>query len=141
MLLDTRPAGPNKPLQMETQYIPSVQSTDAKGEIYARVVPTSFPREPQGDSVMLHRVTAYNRSALWEAVKSWLVGGPAATGVIDPQGAAVQTFPGKGGATWKIYTPSVTREMKVALDWKSLATAIAPDPTTFGFRWNDQLVD
>ena len=49
-------------LQMETQYIPSVQSTDEKGEIYARIAPTSFPRGPGGDSVVVHRITSYNKT-------------------------------------------------------------------------------
>ncbi len=50
MFLDTRPSQPNRPLQMETQYVPSVQSVDAKGQTYARIAPTSFPRGPAGDS-------------------------------------------------------------------------------------------
>jgi hypothetical protein len=28
----------------------------------------------------------------------------------------------------------------VAINWKSFATPIAPDPTTYGYKWNDQLV-
>jgi hypothetical protein len=140
LLLDSRPAGPNKPLQMETQYVPAVQANDAKGETWARVAPTSFPRNEKGESVVMHRVTAYDRKALWDAVKIWFDGGPAASGVIDPQGAAVSTFPGGGGATWQIYPPRTPREKKLPIDWKSFATPIAPDPTTYAFRWNDQLV-
>jgi hypothetical protein len=140
MLLDTRPAGPDKAFQMETQYIPAIESADAKGEIYARVAVTSFPRGPQGESAVLHHVTAYNKAALWDAVSAWFKGGPAASGVVDAQGAAVQSFPGNGGATWKIYTPSAPKEMRAALDWKSLATPVALDADTFGYRWNDQLV-
>jgi hypothetical protein len=140
MLLDSRPAGPNKPLQMETQYIPAIESADAKAEMYARIAPTSFPCDSQGDSILLHRVTAYNKTAMWDAVQKWFEGGPAASGVIDPQGAAVQTFPGNGGATWKIYAPSTSKEARIPLDWKSLATPVALDPTTYGYRWSDQLV-
>lgn len=140
MLLDTRPAGPNKPLQMETQYIPAVESADAKGELYARIADTAFPRDSQGDSVLLHRVTAYNKAALWDALDKWFEGGSAAPGLINPQDAAVQTFPGNGGATWKIYTEATSKEGRVPLDWKSLATPVALDPTTYGYRWNDQYV-
>ena len=88
MLLDTRPSEPNRALQMETQYVPSVQSMDAKGETYARIAPTSFPRGPGGDSVVVHRITSYNKKALWDAVKAWFEGGAPASGAIDPAGAS-----------------------------------------------------
>jgi hypothetical protein len=58
MFLDTRPSNPNRALQMETQYVPSVQATDNKGQTYARIAPTSFPRGPRGESAVVHRVTA-----------------------------------------------------------------------------------
>ncbi len=140
MFLDTRPSGPNRALQMETQYVPSAQSTDEKGEIYARIAPTSFPRGPKGESAVVHRVTAYNKKALWDAVEAWFEGGAPASGAIDPQGAAVHSFPGRGRATWKIYTPPVPREKKVPLAWDSFASPVALDSITYGFRWNDQLV-
>jgi hypothetical protein len=140
LLLDTRPAGPSKAVQMETQYVPAVQATDAKGETYARIAPTSFPRGPQGDSIVLHRITAYNKKALWDSLKTWFDGGAPATGVIDPQGASLSTFSAGGGATWKIYKPPVPKDQKVPIAWKSFATPIAPDPWTYGYHWNDQLV-
>lgn len=140
MFLDTRPSQPNRALQMETQYVPSVQSADKNGETYARIAPTSFPRGAQGDSAVVHRVTSYNKTALWDSVQSWFEGGPPASGIIDSEGASVHRFPGRGGATWKIYTPPVPREEKVPLAWTSFATPMAPDPHTFGFRWNDDLV-
>jgi len=140
MFLDSRPSGPNKALQMETQYVPSVQSVDKKGRIYARIAPTSFPRGPKDDSAVVHRVTAYNKKALWNKVKPWFEGGPPASGAIDPSGATVHTFPGRGGATWKIYTPPIPRDKKVPIAWNSFATPTAIDSITYGFRWNEQLV-
>ncbi len=140
MFLDTRPSNPNRALQMETQYVPAVLSTDAKGDICARIAPTSFPRGPQGESVVVHRVTAYNKKALWDAVKAWFEGGPAASGAIDPAEAVVHTFPGRGGATWRIYEPRTPREEKVPIAWTSFAAPFAPDPATFGYRWNYELV-
>jgi hypothetical protein len=140
MFLDARPSQPNRPLQMETQYIPSVQSVDAEGNTYARIAPTAFPRGPKGDSVVVHRVTSYNKKALWDAVQTWFKGGPPASGTINPQGSVIHTFPGRGGATWKIYTPSVAQKERVSLAWSSFATPMAHDPNTFGYRWNNQLV-
>ncbi len=106
MFLDTRPSQPDKPLQMETQYIPSVQAVDATGERYARIAPTSFPRGPHGESVLVHHATSYSKKALWDAVKAWFAGGPPAAGAVDIAGASVHDFPGRGGATWRIYTSS-----------------------------------
>jgi hypothetical protein len=139
MFLDSRPSGPNRALQMETQYIPSVLSTDKKGQTYARIAPTSFPRESNGDSAVVHRVTAYNRKALSDAVKAWFEGGPPASGAIDPKGAVVHTFPGRGRSTWKIYKPRASREQKVSIAWDSFASSMAPDSITYGFRWNYEL--
>jgi hypothetical protein len=140
MLLDSRPSNPNRALQMETQYVPCVQSEDAKGEIYARIAPTWFPCGPNGDSLVVHRVTSYNKQALWDAVKAWFAGGEPASGAINPQGAVVHQFSGRGRATWRIYANDVPKEKRVPLAWSSFATPMAPDPNTFGYRWNSQLV-
>ncbi len=140
MFLDSRPSKPNKPLQMETQYVPGVLSTDAKGETYARIAPTSFPRNPDGDSVVVHRITAYSKVALWDAVQSWFDGGAAASGAIDPKGASVHTFNGKGGSTWRIYPPNTPREKKVPLAWGSFANPVALNDTTYGYRWDKEMV-
>ncbi len=139
MFLDSRPSNPNRALQMETQYVPSVQATDKKGDLYARIAPTSFPRGPKGESAVVHRVTAYNKKALWDAVKAWFESGPPAGGAIDPKASVVHTFPGRGGATWRIYDRSVPREERTRIDWDSFATPMAIDPVTYGYRWNDQL--
>lgn len=140
MFLDTRPSDPNRALQMETQYIPAVQATDAKGDTYARIAHTSFPRSPQGDSRVVHQVTEYRRDALWDAVQAWFNGGPPADGRIDPAASVVNTFPGRGGATWRIYLSSTPREERVPIAWSSFATPFAPDPHTFGYRWDGQVV-
>jgi hypothetical protein len=139
LFLDTRPSAPNRPLQMETQYIPSIQAADNKGEIYARIAPTSFPRGARDESVVVHGVTSYSKQALWDAVKTWFDGGPPASGVVNPLGAAGHSFTGRGGATWKIYGPLIPRETKVPIAWNAFANPVAPDPSTFGYRWNYQL--
>lgn len=140
LFLDTRPAEPNKALQMETQHIPAYLSTDAKGAVYARIAPTLFPDNPDGDSVLVHRITAYSKGALWDGVKAWLEGGQAVSGAIDPKAARVHTFTGKGGATWQIYPPDTPRDKKVPLAWSSFATPAAVDDVTFGYRWSRQMV-
>jgi len=140
LFLDSRPSNPNKALQMETQYVPAFQATDVKGDTYARIAPTSFPRNENGDSVVVHRITAYSKASLWDAVKAWFDGGEAATGVIDPKGASVHTFSRKGGSTWQIYPPNTPREKKVTLAWSSFATPVTLDENTYGYRWNKEMV-
>ncbi len=140
LLLDSRPSEPNKAIQMETQYVPSVQSVDGQGQTYARIAPTAFPAQADGTSLLVHRVTAYNQDALWNDVQRWFEGGPAATGAVHAEGSATHTFKGDGGATWKIYTPTTPKEQQAPLAWKSFATPFAPDPLSYGYRWNADLV-
>jgi hypothetical protein len=140
MFLDSRPANPNRALQMETQYVPRAQATDSKGDTYARIAPTSFPRGPKDESVVVHRITAYTKKALWDAVETWFEGGPAASGAIDPRESVVHNFTGQGWATWRIYSYSEDRDQRVRIDWDSFAYPAAFDSTTFGYRWNEELV-
>ena len=139
-LLDSRPSNPNRALQMETQHIPSVQATDSQGVTYARVTPTQFPSDAQGESALVHRVTSYNRQALWDSVQTWFDGGPSVSGAINSDGAMLHEFSGRGGATWKIYPDGTERDDKTSLAWTSFATPFAPNRHTFGYRWNLQWV-
>ena len=140
MFLDARPSDPNRALQMETQYIPASQATDADGNRFARVAPTLFPVNADGETAVVHKVTSYRKAALWDDVERWFAGGEAATGTIDPEASVVHKFPGHGGATWRIYAQSSDREDRIPLDWKSFATPVAFADDTFGYRWNQKLV-
>jgi hypothetical protein len=125
---------------METQYIPCVQSVDAKGDRYARIAAVQFPRGPQGNSVLVHRITSYNRKALWDQVQAWFDGGPPTSGLINPAGAVVHRFSGKGAATWKIDTPHGPGKEEIPLNWDSFVTSNASDPNTFEYQFNSPLV-
>jgi hypothetical protein len=140
MLLDSRPSDPNRALQMETQYVPGIQSVDARGETYARIAPIFFPYAPNGESVVVHHVTSYNKKALWDEVKTWFEGGVEASGAIHPEGAILHKFSGKGGATWRIYPDGASKEERVPLAWNSFATPMAADSNTFGYRWDPKVV-
>ncbi len=138
LLLDSRPSNPNKAFQMETQYVPAALATGEQGETFARIAPTSFPIGPDGNTVVLHRLTSYKKSALWDGVQAWFAGGPAVNG-LNQAASHVQTFRPAGGSTWKIYDDKTPKEQKQTMDWKSFATPIAPDPTTYGYKWNEEL--
>jgi hypothetical protein len=139
MLLDSRPAGPNKAIQMETQHVPAVLTKDASGKEYARVAPTAFPTGPDGTSTVLHRLTAYKKAALWDDVQKWFNGGAPADGAIKADASVVHTFRTGGGSNWSIYPPGTKREEKVPLAWRDFATSFTPNPITFGYQWNKQL--
>lgn len=139
-LLDSRPSDPNKAFQMETQYVPAVVTTDAEGKTFARVAPTSFPVGPEGHSVVLHRLTSYSKQALWDGVKAWFDGGEPVSGAIDPAGAFVQHFKNDGGSTWRIYAEGTPKENRMPIDWKSFGTPFSPEPTTYGYQWDELLV-
>ena len=137
MLLDSRPMDPNMHLQMETQYIPCRMAVDAKGESYARIQPTSFPRNGKGDSVLLHRSSAYTKTALWDSVNAWFNGGPASKGVVATEGTFVRSFTGTGAATWQIRSGDDGKtQKKVPIVWDAFATPKAIDANTFGYSWN-----
>lgn len=135
-LLDSRPADPNRAVQMETQYIPCRVAADAQGVFYARIAPTYFPLGQDGTSVLVHRDTVYDRTAMWEPVSRWFQGGPPASGAISPSSAHVRTFSDRGYATWQIYLANPDgKETKVPIDWSAFATPTAMDPVTYGYRW------
>jgi hypothetical protein len=136
-LLDSRPSQPNKPFSMETAYVPAAVFEGANGESYMRTAVTQFPVDADGRCVVVHRATTYSKDALWNDVKRWFDGGAAASGSINPQGAALQKV-NDGGAGWKIWPPKKGEE-PVPLAWKTFATPFTPDPLSFGYRWNDQL--
>jgi hypothetical protein len=140
LLLDSRPAGPNRALQMETQYFPAVLANDAKGDTWARVWPASFPRGANGDTVVIHRVTAYDKRALWDATKTWLEGGPTPAGTINLAASATHVFKGGGGSTWKIHERNTPREQQVPAPWRNYAQPFSPDPTSYGFQWDYNVV-
>ena len=140
LFLDTRPSEPNKAIQMETQHIPAYIGQDAKGDTFARVAPTLFPRTSDMEAPLIHRITAYNKAALRDGVQAWFEGGKEVSGRIDARAAAVHTFESKGGATWQIYTPNTSRDKKVSLAWSSFATPVALDDTTYGYKWNTDSV-
>lgn len=142
-LLDTRPSDPNKAFQMETQWVAArVQKPldDGDGASFARVQPVSFPIDADGRTVVLHRLSVYNRAALTDSVAAWFAGGTAASGAIDPAHAHVQKFGKGGGSTWRVFAENTPKEERFDIDWKSFGTPIAHDDHTFGFTWNGDVV-
>ena len=86
---------------METQHIPAFIAKDAKGDTYARIAPTLFPGKADGDAPLVHRITAYNKAALWDSVQAWFDGGKPVSGEIESKADSVHTFNGEGARPGK----------------------------------------
>ncbi len=135
-LLDTRPAQPNRAVQMETQYIPCRVAQDSAGHWYARVAPTYFPQNFRGASALVHEDTVYDKTALWDAVARWFAGGPPASGAVNPKGALQRVFAGQGYATWEIrIDEGGGKESKAPVDWNMFAKPTIFNSNTYGYRW------
>jgi len=142
LFLDTRPALPNRPNQMETQHVPAVQATTRDGVTYARVAPTSFPRNAENASPVMHQITAYTSGALHDRVAEWLTGqGQPAESGFDPDHAVVHDVVRENRASWSICQPGVRREDRIPIDWSNIATARPLDDQTFGYHWNEVFVE
>jgi hypothetical protein len=122
---------------METAYIPVRVFEDAEKGSYFRSAATLFPVDTNGNCVLMHRVTVYNKEALWNDVTRWFEGGPEVSGAFNPKGAEVAKIK-DGGAGWKLW-PAKKGEEPVPLAWKTFASPYTPDPLTFGYSWSEQL--
>ena len=126
LFLDTRPSEPNKAVQMETQHVPASRPRTRKGDTYARVAPTSFPRGPTGDSPLVHRITAYNEGAVGRRGGLVRRRRPRPAGSHRPQGTPSSTpsraAAGRPGGSTRNQTP---RANGPPLAWRSFATPTA----------------
>lgn len=140
-LLDSRPAEPNRAVQMETQNTPCQMAKDAKGTWYARISPISFPLGPDGRSILIHRDTAYDRNALYNEVANWFNGGAVSKGQIHPDGEYLREFDQRGYATWQIWWNSPgQKEQKIPIDWSGFKNLKAFDAHTFGGDFTASMV-
>ncbi len=140
-LFDSRMADSDKALQMENQYVPAFQSNDSKGNTYARVASAQFPRDENGDSILINRALVFKKSALWPAVEAWFKGGgPAASSEIKVSESFEQAFNKNHGSTLAIYQNSTPQDKRVRIDWSSFSKAANVSTSTLGFSWIQNLV-
>jgi len=64
----------------------------------------------------------------------------APSGALDASGAHIQTFGTGGGSTWRIFAEGTPERSRREVDWRSFGEPVAHDPTTFGYKWNPELV-
>jgi hypothetical protein len=140
LFLDQRPSKANKPFQMETQHIYSFESTDSKGQTYARIAPTQYPLGPDGNSDLLHRLMVYNKKALWDKVEAWFKGGKPADSKIDLTGASMQKFQKGVRSNWSFYGDHIPKEKRALMNITSFMDANVTDSATLRVRWDGELV-
>lgn len=140
LFLDQRPSQANKPFQMETQHIHSVEATDSKGVKYARIAPTQYPVESDGNSNLLHRLMVYNKNALWYKVKAWFEAGTPADGKIDMEGASMQKFKKGVRSNWKFYGKHIPKDKRAFMNITSYLNPNVTDSATLRVRWEGDLI-
>ena len=141
VFLDSQPASPGRALQMETQYIPAVLEGASRKRTFARSAPTRFPANAEEGSMLVHRISSYKKSALWDAVGEWFAGGAVADGAIASATAHVHEISGGGWSTWKYHPEQgATNEDERKLAWSEFAEPFAIDKHTFGYRWDEDWV-
>ena len=140
-LLDSRLADSDKAMQMENQYVPAFQANDSQGNTYARVAPVQFPRDANGDSILIDSALVYRKNALWPAVEAWFKsGGTAASSEIKVAESFKQTFNKGHGSTMAIYQNATPEDKRVRIDWSSFSKAANVSSSTLGFSWVQNLV-
>jgi hypothetical protein len=140
LFLDQRPSKANKPFQMETQHIHSVEAADSEGQIYARMAPTQYPAGPDGNSELLHRLMVYNKKALWDDVEAWFEGGDPADGTIDLEGAFMQKFNKGVRSNWRFYGDHIPKDKRALMNITSYLDANLTDSATLRIRWDGEFI-
>lgn len=140
--LDSRGTDPDKPFDIENQGMPGYVSVDSKSDTYARIAPVSFPRDANGDSVVLHRHIVYNKNALWTSVQDWFKNGKTASGVVDMKESSEMAYSSQGRSSFKICPLGQNNQCLlegIPINWDSFAKPVALNTTTYGFKWDPQL--
>ena len=140
LFLDSSPAKQNRVHSMETQYIPWAQGSDSKGTLYAKMAPTYIPDGPDDRNVVLHQVTAYNKSALWDKAKTWFAGGDAPDSRINLDGAFKHSFDDSLGIQWGQWEPEVDRFSRKPILTKEFVKPDLPGAYSLAYKATSELV-
>ena len=135
-LLDSRWTNPNKSIAMETPWSVVSHGSDVARNSFVRSIPTYYPVDENGYSRLMHQISAYNQSALWDATASWLANtGPAPSGTFAPEGTHIQSA-SANPFTWSVRNNS--NQSIGNLDWNNLVTSTSATPRDVGYQWNMQ---
>ncbi len=138
--LDQCPSQANKPFQMETQHIHSYEAADEHGQRYARIAPTQYPIDDEGNTSLLHRLMVYKKQALWDEVEAWFKGGQVASGRMKTEHAAMQTFQKGVRSSWRFYGDHIPKEERALMNITDFMDESVTDKATLRVRWEGDLL-
>lgn len=113
---------------IEINTVPKFVADSAAGDRYAKIPQLQFPADKDGKTVLIHNLTAYSKSALWNQVEGWMAGGPIPSGTFDGKGARIQ----KLRANPIRLDLGAQQPVSGVGSWVETA---ALDPYTFGLQW------
>jgi hypothetical protein len=130
---DTRWCNANRQISMETGTVLKSAAYDTADATYVRTIPSYYPIDANGYSLLMHRPSVYDQGALWNEVGQWLnASGPTPRGIINPSSTYVQQS--------TAITPKVELKFGGGLrgetDWSNLVTPSAPNKKELGYQWN-----
>ncbi len=114
---------------IEINTVPMLTSRDAAGALYTRIPRLQFPADAHGQTVLIHDLTHYSKTALYRQVEAWLAGGAAASGKFDAKGAVV---PACTANPLSVQQGGDGYSIRGCEDW--VATCVV-DRSTFGLQW------
>ncbi len=114
---------------IEIGSVPQFVSGSIGNATYARIPKLQFPANKNGQTVLLHKLTVYSKSALWNQVAAWMAGGPAPNGAFDPEGAFVPEIKAEPLSFTQGGKDLVAKGIEGWLSTSNL------DAHTFGLQW------
>ncbi|MDA9773828.1 MopE-related protein [Saprospiraceae bacterium] len=97
LFFDSRPSDPNMGLGLEHADTPAIVSKDSNDDTYAKTAGMQFPISGEDNSILMHGMTVYSQSALWNDMVSWFDGGPAVDPSFNVNGTNGVPFINNGG--------------------------------------------
>ena len=132
---DSRWVASNPPFDMESQEAMLGAATTTADSSYARSIAAYYPVDANGYSLLLHRLCAYDQSAIWDEAGQWLnAGGAAPRGAFNPTSTfartavtldPIMTMLGKGANAGNLGP----------LDWTGIVAPYAPNEFECGYKW------
>ncbi|MFT7617919.1 MAG: hypothetical protein ACI97A_001558, partial [Planctomycetota bacterium] len=117
---------------MEINTVPRLEAKDGKGNVYSKIPELNFPVDKNGRSQLVQDVFYYSKSALYDDVKAWRLGGKPAAGRFADKGS------------WKSkLTPNPIRfdqagEKIVGVD--QVFKTVVDENDVWGLQWKDNKI-
>lgn len=120
---------------IEINTVPRFVAQDANGVNYSRIPRLQFPADQDGRTLLIHNLTHYSKTALYEDVERWLTGGAPAEGKFAAKGALVPPCKAR---------PLSVRQGKERLPIRGCENWVetrAFGMNTFGLQWKPSVLE